>query len=126
MSGIKATGEECQITLTAGKTILEGSLCLPRNSRGIIVFAHGSGSSRFSPRNNFVARELRKSGLSTLLFDLLTREEEEIDEVSGKLRFDIRLLADRLIGVTDWLRKQPETGKLSIGYFGASTGQPQP
>jgi putative phosphoribosyl transferase len=122
MSGIKTTGEECQVTLTAGKVILEGSLCITRNSREIIVFAHGSGSSRFSPRNNFVARELRKSGLSTLLFDLLTKEEEEIDEVSGKLRFDIRLLAERLIGATDWLRKQAETGKLSIGYFGASTG----
>lgn len=101
---------------------LEGDLGLPSDARGIVVFAHGSGSSRLSPRNQFVAEVLRTDGLGTLLFDLLTPEEEAVDMRTGHIRFDIPLLAQRLVGATDWLAAQPETGHLAIGYFGASTG----
>src|SRR5207237_6177948 len=90
--------------------------------RGIVLFAHGSGSSRFSPRNQFVARSLRDAGLATLLFDLLTREEEAIDVATRHLRFDIGLLAERLVDASRWIRTRPETRELKIGYFGASTG----
>jgi putative phosphoribosyl transferase len=101
---------------------LEGSLLIPEVARGLVLFAHGSGSSRFSPRNTYVAKELWKVNLATLLFDLLTKEEERIDSVTAQLRFNIRLLADRLIGATDWLNQITDVKKLSIGYFGASTG----
>jgi putative phosphoribosyl transferase len=87
-----------------------------------VLFAHGSGSSRFSPRNQFVARVLRKGGLATLLIDLLTSEEEKIDRRTRHLRFDINLLAGRLVGATDWLSQHPDTRDLHIGHFGASTG----
>ena len=97
---------------------LEGALTLPPYLRGLVVFAHGSGSSRLSPRNNYVARVLQKAGIGTLLMDLLTREEDAIYET----RFNIDLLTDRLLLATRWLRKQPETRHLAIGYFGASTG----
>ena len=97
---------------------LEGSLALPRQSPGLVVFAHGSGSSRFSPRNNFVARVLREAGIGTLLMDLLTEEEDAIYQT----RFNIDLLAERLLLATNWLQKQPSTKNLVIGYFGASTG----
>ncbi len=97
---------------------LEGMLAVPDGAKGMVIFAHGAGSSRLSPRNNFVAEEIRKTGLGTLLFDLLTEEEDEIYEN----RFDIPLLADRLKIVTDWIKKQPEAKSLNIGYFGASTG----
>jgi putative phosphoribosyl transferase len=122
MLGIKEGGEECPVQLTLGKITLEGGLCIPKGARALVVFAHGSGSSRLSPRNQCVARELRKAGLATLLFDLLTRGEEEVDDQTGQLRFNIRLLADRLIGATDWLGQRAESKKLKIGYFGASTG----
>jgi len=114
--------EECQVRITTEEVILDGSLCVPEKAAGLVVFAHGSGSSRFSPRNTFVARVLRKSGLGTLLFDLLTADEERIDSVTGELRFDISLLAARLIHATDWLTKRPEAKNLKIGYFGSSTG----
>ena len=97
---------------------LEGSLALPRQSPGLVVFAHGSGSSRFSPRNNFVARILREAGIGTLLMDLLTEEEDEVYQT----RFNIDLLTERLLLATNWLQKQPSTKNLVIGYFGASTG----
>jgi len=88
----------------------------------VVLFAHGSGSSRHSPRNQYVARVLRQAGLGTLLIDLLTADEESVDQYTRHLRFDIELLALRLIGTTDWLRQHPLTDELPIGYFGASTG----
>ena len=97
---------------------LYGILSIPKGAHGIILFAHGSGSSRFSPRNMFVAEELQEAGLATLLIDLLTEEEDEIYET----RFDIDLITQRLIDVTSWVQKQPETKSLKLGYFGASTG----
>jgi dienelactone hydrolase len=101
---------------------LRGTLNIPADARGLVLFAHGTGSSRHSPRNRYVASVLREGGLATLLFDLLTEEEEAIDLRTRHLRFDINLLAERLVAVTDWLREHPDTGTLSIGYFGASTG----
>ena len=97
---------------------LEGELAVPDESNGLVVFAHGSGSSRHSPRNNFVAERLRERGLGTLLFDLLTEREDRDREN----RFDIPLLTDRLVATTEWVRERPETSGLSVGYFGASTG----
>lgn len=101
---------------------LEGDLAIPSNARGLVLFAHGSGSSRKSPRNRFVARALRDRGLGTLLFDLLTASEESRDAVDAQLRFDIPLLAGRLAEVTIWMREQENARKLAFGYFGASTG----
>jgi dienelactone hydrolase len=101
---------------------LQGDLRLPAGARGVVVFAHGSGSSRFSPRNRFVAEVLERAGLATLLMDLLTRQEERVDAVSGQLRFDIGLLARRLVAASAWLSQQPDTRQLAIGAFGASTG----
>lgn len=95
---------------------------MPEGARGVVLFAHGSGSGRHSPRNRYVARTLREAGLATLLVDLLTPGEEEEDRRTGHLRFDIGLLAGRLAGATDWLAQNPETEHLRIGYFGASTG----
>jgi len=115
-------GEECPIRVLAGKVALEGNLCTPENAKGIVLFAHGSGSSRHSPRNRYVAQVLRNAGLATLLFDLLTTDEEAIDIRSGQLRFDIGLLANRLTGATDWLKQNADTRNLNVGYFGASTG----
>lgn len=111
-----------EVDITAGKIILKGNLEVPKDAKGIVVFAHGSGSSRFSPRNNFVAGELNKSGLAALLMDLLTGEEETIDMQTAHLRFDIDLLADRLVQTKEWLLKQPDTKNLKVGYFGSSTG----
>jgi len=110
------------VAIPAGSAVLEGALDVPDGRRGVVLFAHGSGSSRHSPRNRFVARSLREAGLATLLIDLLTVEEERSDAATGRLRFDIRLLAGRLVGITDWLGAHPETRGLPIGYFGASTG----
>lgn len=95
---------------------------LPENAAGIVLFAHGSGSSRYSPRNQQVAEVIRAAGIGTLLFDLLTLDEEDEDYVTAMLRFNIGLLAKRLIGVTRWVQKHSETCGLQIGYFGASTG----
>ncbi len=105
-----------------GSTRLEGELIVPRRAQAVVIFAHGSGSSRHSPRNQYVARVIREAGIGTLLFDLLTEEEEQRDMWSGHLRFDIDLLAERLAGAADWLRRREETRRLRIGYFGASTG----
>jgi putative phosphoribosyl transferase len=114
--------EERLVRVAAGPVSLEGNLTLPEGAYGIVLFAHGSGSSRHSPRNLFVARLLNAGKLATLLVDLLTPDEEAIDLQTRHLRFDIGLLAERLVGATDWLAEQPETRDLRVGYFGASTG----
>ncbi len=110
------------VHVTAGTVSLEGSLSVPAETTGVVLFAHGSGSSRLSPRNRQVASSLNREGLATLLIDLLTVEEERVDMLTGHMRFDIELLAGRLVGATDWLKSGPETMNLEIGYFGASTG----
>ena len=102
--------------------MLEGNLGVPDGARGVVLFAHGSGSGRHSPRNRYVAQVLREAGLATLLIDLLTAEEEEVDLQTRHLRFDIGLLAERLVGATEWLERNPDTQDLRVGYFGASTG----
>lgn len=114
--------QECPVQIKTPSTMLEGSLCLPRGFVGVVVFAHGSGSSRFSPRNQYVAQVLWSKRIGTLLFDLLTAEEEVIDEQTARLRFDIKLLSKRLIETTDWLINFMEAERLKLGYFGASTG----
>jgi putative phosphoribosyl transferase len=101
---------------------LDGDLTLPASPIGVVLFAHGSGSSRHSPRNRYVARVLNEAGLATLLMDLLTPDEEAVELRTGHLRFNIELLAKRLIGAAEWLKMLPETRHLAIGYFGASTG----
>src|SRR2546421_7150095 len=113
-------GEENTVRVAAGPVFLDGDLRLPEGARGIVLFAHGSGSSRHSPRNRYVAQLLNQAQLATLLVDLLTTEEEAIDLRTAQLRFDIGLLAARLAGVTDWLVQCPDTQLLRIGYFGAS------
>ena len=110
------------VRVPAGSALLEGDLGIPEGARGVVLFAHGSGSSRHSSRNRFVAGELRAGGLATLLIDLLTPEEEAVDVRTAHLRFDIGLLAGRLVGATDWLASEPDTRGLRVGYFGASTG----
>ncbi len=119
---LASTSEGRLVRVTAGAVTLEGNLVIPLDSPGVVLFAHGSGSSRHSPRNRYVANELNKAGLSTLLIDLLTAEEEAVDMYNAELRFNIGMLAERLVGATDWLTSQPETGGMQIGYFGASTG----
>jgi putative phosphoribosyl transferase len=114
--------EERDVRVSAGPVELEGILDIPEGVQGIVLFAHGSGSGRHSPRNRYVAGALREAGLATLLIDLLTPEEEEVDLRTRRLRFDIGLLADRLAGATDWLAQEPDTQNLRVGYFGASTG----
>jgi putative phosphoribosyl transferase len=101
---------------------VQGDLVIPEHAFGIVIFAHGSGSSRHSSRNRYVAGVLQQGGLATLLMDLLTSDEEQADMRTGQLRFDIPLLARRLVDATDWAASQPETRELNIGYFGASTG----
>ncbi len=110
------------VFIPSGTANLEGELILPDQAAGIVLFAHGSGSSRHSPRNQFVAHLIREVRLGTLLFDLLTGEEERIDLVTRRLRFNINLLAKRLVDATEWLTSLPETRNLKVGYFGASTG----
>src|SRR6516162_7519896 len=105
-----------------GGTRLAGDLGMPTAPYGIVVFAHGSGSGRHSPRNRFVARQLNDAGLATLLLDLLTAEEESLDAETAEIRFDIGLLAERVVGATDWLEQIDATAALPVGYFGASTG----
>lgn len=118
-----------QARIPAGEVVLDGELNVPKGARGVILFAHGSGSSRFSPRNQYVARVIRDAGISTLLFDLLTREEEAVDLQTRHLRFDIDLLAERLVDATRWLEKEADRivaqacpEHLRPGYFGSSTG----
>lgn len=110
------------IDLNIRGNILRADLQVPAETCGIVLFAHGSGSGRLSPRNRYVADQLNKAGLATLLLDLLTEEEEEIDLRTRHLRFDIGLLADRLSGATDWLRVEADLRGYPVGYFGASTG----
>jgi putative phosphoribosyl transferase len=111
-----------EVQIRAGRAVLSGNLTIPENTKGLVLFAHGSGSSRHSPRNQFVARTLNRVGLATLLFDLLTPEEEALDIYTREHRFNIGLLAERLVHATKWVRQQKETRDLHIGYFGSSTG----
>lgn len=110
------------VVITADDAFLEGMLAIPDDVRGIVLFAHGSGSSRFSRRNQSVARQLNEAGLATLLFDLLSQDENERDAVTGEYRFDIPLLAERLTRTVDWLAREPATHGFPVGLFGASTG----
>jgi putative phosphoribosyl transferase len=116
------TFDEQQVLVCADNVTLEGGLVIPQSAAGIVLFAHGSGSSRHSSRNRFVAQRLQKAGLATLLFDLLTLQEEEVDALTRQHRFDIDLLTRRLVGATNWLCQQPQASQLAICYFGASTG----
>ena len=111
-----------EVSIDAGKVTLQGTLAVPRDAHGIVLFAHGSGSSRHSPRNRHVAGVLQSHGMATLLFDLLTHEEEAVDQYTAQLRFDIEFLAERLMEATRWVMRQPETKASKVGYFGASTG----
>ncbi len=115
-------GNEQVVQLRTGPVTLEGNLAVPENAQGVVLFAHGSGSSRHSPRNRSVARQLQEAGLATLLLDLLTAEEEQVDLHTRHLRFDIGMLAERLVGTAEWLSQQPGTRELEVGYFGSSTG----
>src|SRR5213596_848536 len=110
------------VQIPAGSATLDGNLTIVAQAKGLVLFAHGSGSSRHSPRNQFVVRTLNDAGLATLLFDLLTPEEESVDLYTGEHRFDINLLAKRLVHATNWAKQQEETKDLNIGYFGSSTG----
>jgi dienelactone hydrolase len=110
------------VEIDCDRVTLSGDLTVPENAVGIVLFAHGSGSSRKSPRNRYVARVLQEGGLGTLLFDLLTPEEEAIDLRTRHLRFDIPLLSSRLVGATDWLVRELGAAESPLGYFGASTG----
>src|SRR5882672_5195 len=111
-----------EVQIHAGCTVLSGNLTVPEKAVALVLFAHGSGSSRHSPRNQVVARTLNNSGLATLLFDLLTPEEESIDARTAELRFNIGLLAERLVHAAKWAKQQEQTRDLRIGYFGSSTG----
>jgi putative phosphoribosyl transferase len=117
------TSDEREVAITVAEGLtLDGTLTVPAGAAGVVLFAHGSGSSRHSPRNRFVAAALHEAGLGTLLFDLLTTTEEEAEALTGHLRFDIELLTERLVGATGWLAGEPSVGSLPLGYFGASTG----
>jgi predicted alpha/beta-hydrolase family hydrolase len=111
-----------EVWIPVDSITLPGELSVPDRAKGLVLFAHGSGSSRHSPRNQYVAQVIREAGVGTLLLDLLTREEERIDLQTPHLRFDTVLLARRLDGATKWAKKQIETSHLRVGYFGASTG----
>jgi len=121
-NSVAQTVEERPVQVPAGSVTLDGNLTLPEDARAVVLFAHGSGSSRHSPRNRYVARLLNEAKLATLLIDLLTLHEEVIDARTAQLRFNIDLLAERLVDATDWLIQFPDTKHLRIGYFGASTG----
>lgn len=116
----RADNKNFQVQIQSGSVTLPGELILPEDAQSVVLFAHGSGSSRHSPRNQFVARTIREAGVGTLLFDLLTKEEESIDARTAHLRFDIGMLAQRLVDATDWI--ESEFDQLSVGYFGSSTG----
>lgn len=113
---------EQRVSMRVDKVDLEGILAIPDDAKGIVLFAHGSGSSRLSPRNRYVAAELNKFKVATLLFDLLTLEEERVDMQTGQFRFNIEFLTSRLIAATKWVKKNNNIKKLTVGYFGASTG----
>jgi dienelactone hydrolase len=119
---MKSSAKEEVVRIPSGTVAISGNLSIPSKAKGIVVFAHGSGSSRFSPRNTKVAREINAVGVATLLVDLLTEEEETADMFSGEFRFNIDLLAQRLADATEWVAKNPATMDLRVGYFGASTG----
>lgn len=114
--------EERSVQIKIGSQVLDGNLTISPASSAVVLFAHGSGSSRLSPRNRFVAQYLNQAGLATLLMDLLTAEEESIDMYTARLRFDIGMLAERVVSATDWLSDLAPSRELNIGYFGASTG----
>src|SRR2546423_8492127 len=116
------TGIDRAFLIPAADVRLEGDLRIPDGARGVVLFAHGSGSGRHSPRNRFVAGRLNEAGLATLLIDLLTLQEEAVDSRTAHLRFDIGMLAERLVHASDWLARDPDTSDLTLGYFGASTG----
>lgn len=115
-------GNEQVVQVRMGPVELEGNLVVPEDAQGVVLFAHGSGSSRHSPRNRHVARQLQEAGLATLLIDLLSSEEEQVDLQTRHLRFDIRMLAERLVDTAEWLSQHPDTRELEVGYFGSSTG----
>lgn len=117
-----ASGETQLVTASAGEVELEGFLTIPENATGLVLFAHGSGSSRHSPRNQAVARTLNEGGVATLLIDLLMPDEEQLDMITRHLRFDIDMLAGRVAHVVDWLKENEQTQRLNIGLFGSSTG----
>ena len=117
-----AVPDDVPVTIPAGHAMLHGDLVVPVGASGLVLFAHGSGSSHLSPRNRHVASLLQHAGFATLLFDLLTRDEEAVDQYTASLRFDIPLLAARLVDATTWVASQPRVGALPRGYFGASTG----
>ncbi len=122
MTEVDASLKHQLVSIPMGGVSLEGDLAVPSAAQGIVAFAHGSGSGRKSPRNQFVAQVLQRAGLATMLLDLLTMDEEAIDVQSMALRFDIDLLVERLTGTVDWLSANSETRELRIGLFGASTG----
>jgi putative phosphoribosyl transferase len=114
--------QETAVKIPIGSVVVEGNLTVPSGAKGVVLFAHGSGSSRFSPRNQHVAKFFNAQKIGTLLFDLLTNEEDQEDIETAEYRFNINLLAERLIGATEWLNKDPDTKNIVFGYFGASTG----
>ena len=118
----RAVEVNAQVTIPAGGAVLEGDLRIPPGAEALVIFVQGSGSSRHSPRNQFVAGVMREAGLGTLLFDLLTNEEEAGEDLTREIRLDIGLLTRRLLGVVRWLRSRPDTAPLQLGFFGASTG----
>lgn len=120
-SGLELTDQRT-VQVAAGRQALEGDLSVPTRARGVVLFAHGSGSSRFSARNRHVATLLQEHGFATLLLDLLTPNEEQLDRLSGEYRFDIGRLAERLIGASEWLASEDSTAALPLSIFGASTG----
>ena len=122
MTELELMVEECAVRIPAGSVTLEGDLSLPDGAYAAVLFAHGSGSSRYSPRNRYVAHRLNEAKLATLLVDLMTYDEETIDRQMAHLRFDISLLSERPMAVTDWLARYKDTRRFPIGYFGASTG----
>lgn len=117
-----ANPEKNEVKIPSGGATLNGNLEVPEGAQGVVLFAHGSGSSRFSSRNTYVAGLMNKKGIATLLIDLLTLDEESIDEYTGQYRFDVNMLAERVVDSTKWLKKNLATKNLAIGYFGASTG----
>jgi putative phosphoribosyl transferase len=116
------TAREHEAQIPSGEAVLEGELNVPVGAQGVVLFAHGSGSSRHSPRNQYVAQVIRENNVGTLLFDLLTREEEAVDLRTRHLRFDINLLARRLVDATNWIEREADLWHLRVGYFGSSTG----
>lgn len=118
----RSSGRTAALQVPIANRWLDGDLGMPPQPHGLVLFAHGSGSSRHSPRNQFVAASLEDRGFATLLIDLLTPAEEAVDRRTAQLRFDIEMLASRLVDIVDWLRRQPDTASLPIGLFGASTG----